>query len=394
MPQNLAALASLMGGDAAAASKLETFVSSLNATRNSPYEWSGNEPDEWAPWEFDYFGAPEKTQQSVRAIVNTEYADAPVDEPGNDDLGALSSWYVWAALGLFPVTPGSANLALASPLFPSVTITLPDGHRLVEQAPAAAASRPFVHALTVSGVAHPSPRAPGCPDSPAPRSPTGAWTMPWLPASVLQTGGTLRFALSSSPDPTWATSPTASPPSFTAGELPVVGFSLPSGATTIAVGQPTPISIGAALAGARATVGPLEGHVELERPGSLPVLGNDHSGAGDGGPRHHGRLRPATSFHPTPDRDRSQRRFVFRARRPCHHRRDDAAAGRARRRGALTVGADRTAKEHCTTRATRATGSQHSTQQQLRERPYVPSSNRSALSSLFIPPGGADRSRL
>ncbi len=253
VPQNLTALASLMGGDAAAASKLETFVSSLNATRNSPYEWSGNEPDEWAPWEFDYFGAPGKTQQSVRAIVNTEYADAPVDEPGNDDLGALSSWYVWAALGLFPVTPGSANLALASPLFPSVTITLPDGHRLVEQAPAAAASRPFVHALTVSGVAHPSPRAPGCPDSPAPRSPTGAWTMPWLPASVLQTGGTLRFALSSSPDPTWATSPTASPPSFTAGELPVVGFSLPSGATTIAVGQPTPISIGAALVGARAT---------------------------------------------------------------------------------------------------------------------------------------------
>ena len=52
-----------------------------------------------------------------------EYADAPVDEPGNDDLGALSSWYVWAALGLFPVTPGAANLALASPLFHTVTIT-------------------------------------------------------------------------------------------------------------------------------------------------------------------------------------------------------------------------------------------------------------------------------
>ena len=93
-------------------------MSSLNATRDAPEDWSGNEPDEWAPWEFDYFGAPEETQRFVRAIANTEYADAPVDEPGNDDLGALSSWYVWAALGLFPVTPGSANLALASPLFP------------------------------------------------------------------------------------------------------------------------------------------------------------------------------------------------------------------------------------------------------------------------------------
>ena len=73
----------------------------------------------------------------MRSIVDTEYADAPVDEPGNDDLGAISSWYVWAALGLFPVTPGSANLALASPLFPSVHIMLPDGHRLVEDAPGA-----------------------------------------------------------------------------------------------------------------------------------------------------------------------------------------------------------------------------------------------------------------
>ncbi len=160
VPQDLAALASLMGGDAAAASKLETFMSSLNATRNAPYDWSGNEPGEWAPWEFDYFGAPDQTQRVVRAIVDTEYADAPVDEPGNDDLGAISSWYVWAALGLFPVTPGSANLALASPLFPSVTITLPDGRRLVEQAPGAAASRPYVHALTVSGVTRPAPNVP------------------------------------------------------------------------------------------------------------------------------------------------------------------------------------------------------------------------------------------
>jgi predicted alpha-1,2-mannosidase len=253
VPQDLAALASLMGGDAAAASKLETFMSSLNATRNAPYEWSGNEPDEWAPWEFDYFGAPDKTQQSVRAIVNTEYADAAVDEPGNDDLGAISSWYVWAALGLFPVTPGSANLALASPLFPSVTIILPDGRRLLEQAPGAAASRPFVHALTVSGVAHPSPQVLGCPDSSAPRSPTGSWNLPWLPASVIRTGGTLRYALSSSPDPMWDSSPAASPPSFAAGELPVIAFSLPSGATTVGVGQPTTVRIGAALVGDQAT---------------------------------------------------------------------------------------------------------------------------------------------
>ena len=118
VPQDLSALASLMGGDAAATTKLEAFMSALNATRNSPEEWSGNEPDEWAPWEFDSFGAPDQTQRFVRAIADSEYADAPVDEPGNDDLGALSSWYVWAAIGLFPVTPGSADLALGQPALP------------------------------------------------------------------------------------------------------------------------------------------------------------------------------------------------------------------------------------------------------------------------------------
>ena len=254
VPQNLAALSSLMGGDAAATSALQSFMHSLNATRNVPSEWSGNEPDEWAPWEFDYFGAPADSQRTVRAIVNTEYADAPVDEPGNDDLGALSSWYVWAALGMFPVTPGSANLALASPLFPSVSITLPDGRRLVEQAPGAAASRPFVHALKVAGVTRPPPvpSTTGCP-APVGRAPTGTWNLPWLPASVIVTGGTLHYSLSDSPDTALASSPLSSPPSFGTGQLPAVGFSSPSGATAVVAGRPAPLKIGAAPAGARAT---------------------------------------------------------------------------------------------------------------------------------------------
>jgi predicted alpha-1,2-mannosidase len=296
VPQDLAALASLMGGDAAAAGKLETFMSSLNATRNAPYEWSGNEPSEWAPWEFDYFGAPADTQQTVRAIVDTEYADAPVDEPGNDDLGAISSWYVWAALGLFPVTPGSANLALGSPLFPSVSITLPDGHRLVEDAPGAAASRPYVHALTVSGLARPASQA-ACPTSSAPRSPAGTWDLPWLPASVIEEGGTLHYTLSSSPDQAWGSSPATTPPSFGSDEYPALGFTSPSGATTVVVAQPTTVQLGVAQAGSQATtvhwqvasvaggpaVSPSSGTLTVAAPTGAP-----------GSPAHCGVPRPAT----------------------------------------------------------------------------------------------------
>ncbi len=253
VPQDLGALATLMGGDAAAAGKLETFLSSLNATRDVPEDWSGNEPDEWAPWEFDSFGAPDETQHFVRAIVNGEYADAPVDEPGNDDLGALSSWYVWAALGLFPVTPGAANLALASPLFRTVTITLPDGRHLVEQSPGASAARPFIHALTVSGVTRPAAGRSGCAPTPAPPTSDGTWDLPWLPASVLSSGGTLRYTLSGIADPDWGSSPDLAPPSFGTGQLPAVGFSLPSGGTTPTAGQPTTVRIGVAPAGTAAT---------------------------------------------------------------------------------------------------------------------------------------------
>ncbi len=267
VPQDLAALATLTGGDAAAAAKLKTFFTALNATRYSPYDWSGNEPDEWAPWEFDYFAAPAETQETVRAILDTEYVDSPVDEPGNDDLGALSSWYVWAALGLFPVTPGTANLALASPLFPSVTIVLPDGRHLVESAPGAAPSRPYVHALRVTGVTTPSSSSAttcGGRDTTATRT-TGAWDLPWLPASVLQTGGRLAYSLSAGPHPAWGSAPSDGPPSFGAGALPAVGFSSPSGAVSVTVGQPATVQLGAAPA--QAGVRSVHWQIASESPG-------------------------------------------------------------------------------------------------------------------------------
>ena len=146
--------------------------------------------------------ARRRPKRVVRAIADTEYADAPVDEPGNDDLGAISSWYVWAAIGLFPVTPGSADLALASPLFPTVSILLPDGRRLVLHAPGAAASRPYIHALQRLGHHAPTGDHRMRRHVPAPPSScdTGG-TMPWLPASVLQSGGTLTSPSRRRPTP-------------------------------------------------------------------------------------------------------------------------------------------------------------------------------------------------
>ncbi len=255
VPQDLFALGTLMGGDAQASKKLDAFFAVLNAGRDRPFDWAGNEPSLWTPWEYDSFGAPWKAQQVVRKIVNGLYSDTPVDEPGNNDLGALSSWYVWAAIGLYPVTPGSANLDLASPLFPNVSITLGNGHQLVERAPAASASSPYVHSLTITKALAPV-GLPSCEPSlnrtqfaTIPRT----WEQPWVPASILRSGGIMTFDLSSTPDPKWGSNPTASPPSDGTGRLPAVGFARPSGAVSLHVGQSASIVLGAQPAELQAT---------------------------------------------------------------------------------------------------------------------------------------------
>jgi predicted alpha-1,2-mannosidase len=295
VPQDLSALASLMGGDTDAVAALNTFFTALNAGRDEPYDWAGDEPSLWTPWEYDYFGAPSRTQEVVRSIADTLYANAPDDEPGNDDLGALSSWYVWAAMGLYPVTPGTANLALASPLFPKVTLTLPDGRSIVMRAPAASATTPYVHTLEVSGVTPQAPPSPcGSPTTPsAPRSGRSArsdWCQPWLPSSILTTGGTLTYGLSSVPDPSWASAPAASPPSYGSGRLPVVGFTTPGGATSLVVGQSSAVRLGVQPAeptsstvdwdasGAGLTVTPSSGRFVVDAPST------SSTGPGGGSP--------------------------------------------------------------------------------------------------------------
>jgi putative alpha-1,2-mannosidase len=108
----------------------------------------------------------------------------------------MSSWYVWAALGLYPGLPGGAELLVGSPLFPQAVIHRADGVTITILAPGAAADRPFVHGLSVDG---------------------RPWAKPWLPESFVSDGGELRFDLSSEPNLEWATGRDAAPPSLSDG---------------------------------------------------------------------------------------------------------------------------------------------------------------------------------
>ncbi len=195
VPQNLHGLFTGIGGDKAVITRLDTLFSQLNVGPNEPYYWAGNEPGLDTPWAYDSAGAPYKTQQTVRRILTSLYSATPGGEPGNDDLGAMSSWYVWAAMGLYPQTPGVPLLVAGSPLFPSIMVHA-GRNSLTIHAPQAAANRPYVTALTVDG-------------KPAQR--------PW----VMLTGQPeqLGFTLSATPDKTWGSGPGDAPPSFGAGPV-------------------------------------------------------------------------------------------------------------------------------------------------------------------------------
>lgn len=215
VPQNLAGLIGLMGGDQEAVAKLDTFFTQLNATRFAPYDWAGNEPGEWIPFEYDYAGQPWATQALVRRIMTQLYSLTPAGEPGNDDLGALSSWCVWSALGLYPETPGAANLVMASPLFPEVRIVEGNGHVLTVTA--AHAPDQYIHSARLTQGSNPAAN----------------WDKPWIPATALAEGADLAVDLGTLPDKKWGTTPTAAPPSFRGGAAPAVGFTLPGGAVTV-----------------------------------------------------------------------------------------------------------------------------------------------------------------
>ncbi|MFJ3810896.1 GH92 family glycosyl hydrolase [Streptomyces sp. NPDC090073] len=178
-----------------------------------------NEPSINVPYLYDYAGAPYKTQETVRAAMRQLWSTEPGGIPGNDDLGAMSAWYVFSALGMYPQVPSRAELVLASPLFERVEIQRPQGNDISVRAAGAAAGAPYVRSLKVDGQSS---------------------DRPWLPASFVRDGGRLDYTLSASPDRAWgAGSP---PPSFREGEQPYQIGVGPT-AATLAPGESTKIGI-------------------------------------------------------------------------------------------------------------------------------------------------------
>ncbi|MFI2743679.1 GH92 family glycosyl hydrolase [Zhouia sp. PK063] len=189
VPYNLTSLIDTIGGKRVAESRLDTLFTKLNATYYQDWFAAGNEPDFQIPWTYNWTGSPYKTQAIVRRILHESYQNTANGLPGNDDLGAMGAWYVFADLGLYPMIPGVGGFSISSPVFSKIKIHL--DHDKTLQITGGSNEKTYITALKFDGK---------------------DWNNTWISYDELKNGGELSFQLSDQPNKTWGTK--TPPPSF------------------------------------------------------------------------------------------------------------------------------------------------------------------------------------
>jgi len=111
----------------------------------------GNQPIQHMPYLYNYAGEPWKTQFHVREIMKKMYRNAPDGLCGDEDNGQTSAWYVFSALGFYPVAPGTGEYVLGSPLFKSVKLKLENGNEIQLNAPNNNVENLYVQSVTFNG---------------------------------------------------------------------------------------------------------------------------------------------------------------------------------------------------------------------------------------------------
>jgi predicted alpha-1,2-mannosidase len=192
-------LIELMGGE-------EAFTQRLDALFNEPTrmaKWqfmgqfpdasglngmfpAGNEPSFHVPYLYNYAGKPWKTQRRIREIMEMWFDDDPLGLSGDEDGGALCSWYVFSAMGFYPVTPGNGLYAIGSPFFKKVQIKLPDGKTFTVKADNVSKRNKYIQSAKLNGE---------------------ELNRAWIRHSEITAGGTLEFTMGDRPNKDWASDP-------------------------------------------------------------------------------------------------------------------------------------------------------------------------------------------
>ena len=145
---------------------------------------AGNEPSFHVPYLYNYAGKPWKTQRRIREILDMWFDDAPIGLAGDEDGGALCSWYVFSAMGFYPVTPGSNLYAIGSPFFNKISINLPDGKLFTVNARNCSKKNKYIQSACLNGK---------------------YINRAWLTHSEIMSGGKLELIMSERPNKQWGT---------------------------------------------------------------------------------------------------------------------------------------------------------------------------------------------
>jgi predicted alpha-1,2-mannosidase len=214
--QDVQGLADLMGGREAFVKRLDSIFTTPPIFDDSYYGQTiheiremqivdmgqyahGNQPIQHMTYLYDWAGAPWKTQYHVRDVMKKLYSPAPDGYPGDEDNGQTSAWYVFSALGFYPVTPAVGQYAIGSPLFQTVKLTMPGGKTLTIEAANNGPGNVYIQSASFNGTPH---------------------DKPWLTRAALQQGGTLRFVMGPTPNTAWGAAKADAPFSMSA---PVAG---------------------------------------------------------------------------------------------------------------------------------------------------------------------------
>ncbi len=186
-------LAQLMGGPDAMADRLDELFTTPapgkygfldqfpDSTGLMGMFCMGNEPSFHIPYFYNYIGRPWMTQRRLRAIMDLWFTNSPLGICGDEDSGAMSSWFAFSALGLYPVCPGKPDYALSSPLFDEIRIKVPDGTFTIRAEGAGQGLR-YIQSASLNGK---------------------PYDRPFLTHRDLTAGGELTLEMGSRPNKTW-----------------------------------------------------------------------------------------------------------------------------------------------------------------------------------------------
>jgi len=207
VPQDVQGLINLHGGQAAFIKKLDALFnesSEITCANTSPdisgligQYAHGNEPSHHIAYLYNYAGAPWKTQQMVRQIMKTMYKATPDGISGNEDCGQMSAWYVFSAMGLYPVNPASGVYVIGSPLFEEVSIKVSDGKHFRVTAAGVSDQNLYIQSASLNG-------------KPLNRS--------YITHAEVMAGGDLKLVMGPTPNKAWASTPDSYPPSISSAE--------------------------------------------------------------------------------------------------------------------------------------------------------------------------------